>query len=684
LAVDGVIASAGNTGTNGLVVNSGAGNNGTVILAGVNTFNGTTVISNGTLQLGNALALQNSTFIYNNQGGTLTFDSQTAATLGALSGAQDLSLLNGSSAGVSLTVGGNGANTTYAGALSGTGASFTKNGAGTLILSGNNSYTGSTTVNNGTLELGAGGLLGGSSMTLGTLLGAGTLHLTGGSISTGTLGLANGSGSPSAGTVTIDSGEATFTSVTVGNNNNGGLLKINGGTVSLGAVNDKRDASSSTASSSSGITIAGGTVTADSVNISSGNSGANLSITGGSLTIGTFSSIGGFQVGTGTNTSRGGFLTVSGGALIYTGVDGLLLNNAQACQGTAAFSGGTSTLTGVTLNQVGGGGNASLTISGTAAVYLGGVGIAENYGAGSTASVNLNGGTLGATADWASHVPMVLGGTTIQAADAANVPHNITLFGTLSGGALLKSGSGTLTLNGANAYTGTTTVANGTLLLGGSIGAGAVSVAANTLLGGSGTIGGVVTVQNGGTLSPGIAGIGTLTLNASPVLQGALWMEIDSEHESQLADQLAVPGKPLAFGGLLVVTNLGGAPQAGDTFQLFSAASYTGGFAGIILPPLDSSLSWNTNNLAVNGSISVESASLTPPTMLGQKLSSDGFQLTFSGPTGQSYRVLTGTNLTQVVNTWQALVTNTFGSTNATFTDTNIFDPQRFYRITSP
>jgi hypothetical protein len=179
--------------------------------------------------------------------------------------------------------------------------------------------------------------------------------------------------------------------------------------------------------------------------------------------------------------------------------------------------------------------------------------------------------------------------------------------------------------------------------------------------------------------------IGTLTLGASPVLQGALWMEINRDATPQNADQLAVPGKPLAFGGLLVVTNLGATLQAGDTFQLFTAASYTGGFTGIILPPLDdSSLAWNTNNLAANGSISVASASLTPPTMLGQKLTSGGFQLTFSGPASQSYRVLTGTNLTQPVSTWQALVTNTFGSDPATFTDTNIFDPQRFYRITSP
>jgi autotransporter-associated beta strand protein len=686
LTVNGVIASAGNTGANGLVVNSGAGNNGTVILAGANTFNGTTVISGGTLQLGNSLALQNSTLNYNNQGGALSFDSQTAATFGGLSGAQDLSLLNGSSAAVSLTLGGNGSSTTYSGILSGAGASLTKAGNGTMTLSGNNSITGTTAVSAGVLQLTSGGVLNLTS-------GAANVFSTSGAqlvVAGGTLTAANAStiGKPSAGLL-VSSGSATFSGgLTVQNNQNStGLISVTGGSLTASSLTLTRYNNNFTTQPTAGATTDGLYVNGGAANITGNmamlqteNSSISARIDSGSL------SIGGALTIALNNAGRWSVMDVNGGTFsVVDTATGVSVGGASPGNALFLVRNGTATVGKITLNPTNNG-TASDTVvlnqtGGSLYIGAGGIALLPNGGA---SSVTLSGGLLGAAADWSSSMPMALGGTTIQAADAANAPHNITLAGALSGGNLLKSGSGILTLNAVNNYTGTTTVENGTLLINGSIGTGAVSVAANTLLGGSGTIGGVVTVQNGGTLSPGTAGIGALTLSASPVLQGTLWMEINRATTPN-ADQLAVPGNPLAFGGLLVVTNLGGTLQAGDTFQLFNAASYTPGFTGIILPPLDdTSLAWNTNNLAANGTISVESVSLTPPTMLGQKLTSEGFQMTFSGPTGQSYRVLAGTNLTQPVSTWQTLVTDTFGSTNATFTDTNIFDPQRFYRITSP
>lgn len=152
----GVIASAGNTGVNSLTVNSGAGSTGTLVLSNANTFSGPTIISNGVLQISRPLALQNSTLNYSS--GSLQFESSlTAATLGGLTGTNNLALTNLTGAGVALTVGNNNSTTTYTGFLTNTG-SLIKSGTGALTIgsgiTGGASYGGNTTVNAGTLTLG--------------------------------------------------------------------------------------------------------------------------------------------------------------------------------------------------------------------------------------------------------------------------------------------------------------------------------------------------------------------------------------------------------------------------------------------------------------------------------------------------------------------------------------------------
>jgi fibronectin-binding autotransporter adhesin len=118
---------------------------GTWLLGGTNMFTGDTTISGGTLALGNPLALQRSTLNYNNQGGTLGFDLLGAATLGGLSGSQNLELENTFDGSVVLTVGANNGSTTYGGVLSGFG-SLTKVGSGVLSLTGKSTYSGPTTI----------------------------------------------------------------------------------------------------------------------------------------------------------------------------------------------------------------------------------------------------------------------------------------------------------------------------------------------------------------------------------------------------------------------------------------------------------------------------------------------------------------------------------------------------------
>jgi autotransporter-associated beta strand protein len=121
-------------------------------LSAANDFSGDTTIVRGTLLLANAAALQNSTLDYNNYGGTVSFGSLSAVSLGGLKGNQNLSLQNNNSASVALSIGGNGQSTVYGGQLSGLG-SLNKIGSGALILSGGNSYLGATTVTAGILNV---------------------------------------------------------------------------------------------------------------------------------------------------------------------------------------------------------------------------------------------------------------------------------------------------------------------------------------------------------------------------------------------------------------------------------------------------------------------------------------------------------------------------------------------------
>ena len=138
---------------------------GTIVLSGSNTYAGSTIVSAGILTLGNNLALQNSPL---NATTSITGDasnglktSVTALTFGGLSGTKDLaSLFTISSGGFSSVTGltlnpGNAVTNTYSGIIAdgAAGMTLTKSGLGTQVLSGANTFTGSTTATGGTLTL---------------------------------------------------------------------------------------------------------------------------------------------------------------------------------------------------------------------------------------------------------------------------------------------------------------------------------------------------------------------------------------------------------------------------------------------------------------------------------------------------------------------------------------------------
>jgi autotransporter-associated beta strand protein len=165
-------------------------NGGTWVFSNANTSSGATTIkplavagsatSGATLSLNNSLALQNSALdTANSDLGTATAGlktNQTALTLGGLTGNKGLaSLFTTTSGGYSditaLTLNpGTGVTNSYSGSIAGNaaGMALTKTGLGTQILSGACGYSGTTTINAGTLALGASNVLPATAVTLGT------------------------------------------------------------------------------------------------------------------------------------------------------------------------------------------------------------------------------------------------------------------------------------------------------------------------------------------------------------------------------------------------------------------------------------------------------------------------------------------------------------------------------------
>ncbi len=268
---------------------------------------------------------------------------------------------------------------------------------------------------------------------------------------------------------------------------------------------------------------------------------------------------------------------------------------------------------------------------------------------------------------------------------------NIYISGSIQNGvatnAVTKSGTGTLTLAGVNTYTNTTTVSGGTLLVNGSTSTGPINVTSGGTLGGTGTIQGVTTIQFAGAITAGSPStIGTLTVGNNVILQAASSTRMKLNKQAATNDLLKVSGATLTYNGTLVVTNLAGILTAGDSFKLFSAATYSGAFTSISPATPGVGLLWNTANLAVNGTLSV---------MLGNvnlqfgSAAMSGANLVFSGTGGAAgvgYSVLAATNLLSPLTNWNLMGTGNFDG-NGNFYFTNILAPnapQQFFGLRIP
>ncbi|MEO5716091.1 MAG: autotransporter-associated beta strand repeat-containing protein [Luteolibacter sp.] len=455
--------------------------NGTVTLTGANTYSGGTTLSAGQMNINNASAIGSGALTIS--GGVIDNTTAAAITLSTnnaqnwngdftFTGTKDLSLGTGAVAlNASRQVTVSAGTLTVGGTISGTGFSLTKAGAGKLILSGNSTgYNGAVNINSGTLQVdSANGLTSANNVTLGQ----------------------SGSNTP---TLTFNVANTTIGSLTVAANVTGAQWNPNvvfGIISGVTTLNSPLNVSAGAALFSGKITGNGGGAGNDTLIIKGGGGfwepdttvandfSGNVHLTTGQVKLQVFG-------------APGSNVTIPDASLlIIDSVASLSMNNlaANLVETIDGLSGGG------TINQSNGlGKNLTLTINannsandalrtfsgslgnlGSSIVTFGGIGTQGFSGANLnyTNATNINNGTLKLTDTTAWNSAITLGASNTPKVQLNNSAAGTwTLSNVISGGSAAatveKTGAGTVSLTGANTYTGATTVAAGTLAVNGS------------------------------------------------------------------------------------------------------------------------------------------------------------------------------------------------------------------------
>ena len=441
------------------------------------------------------------------------------------------------------------------------GAGFAKSSAGTMILSGTNTFTGGVTLSVGTLQLG-------STSALNATAGSENA-VTFGAASTGTLALAGNSvvianlnGSVTGPVVTNANGASVSNAtLTVGNSTNAtgtyaGILQdgTGGGTLALTKAGSGTLVLSGANTHTGATTISAGTLSAG-LTANLGNAASNLVFDGGTLQItGTaLTSISGIGHTVSFNLNKDVSLDIANAANTFT-VDQALN---QGTGGFYKYGAGT-----VILNQTNtfDGSTSALTYS---QVYAGTL-LATKFtalpGVADDVWYTLPGATLavraGGSGEWTTGQLDVLLGNTgtpvsafaagsflgVEVTGASSFSYGNDIAGTnnpIFNGSdpkakgLVKLGAGTLQLTGPNTYTNSTTITAGTLMLGDGTGntgdlsaTSAISVASGATLAVNRTGGTTQATDLNGKIISGAgsfvqAGSGTTTLSLTNTYTGA-------------------------------------------------------------------------------------------------------------------------------------------------------------------
>ncbi len=340
---------------------------------------------------------------------------------------------------------GDASNTTFAGVISENGT-ITKQGNGTLTLTNNNTYSGTTTVNNGILSITNGNALGNTSNGT-TVNSGGTLDLSGGiTVTNEDLDL-NGTGEGGVGALRSFSGCNTWDGdITLSGNST--ITSNTAATIlTLGATS-----ADSIATGGNALTLDGaGDTTINSI-ISGG--GGSLVKNGNGTAI-----LNSNNTYTGATTINNGILSITNAGALGTTATGTTVNSG----GTIQISGGITVV------------GEALSLAGTGE---GGVGALRNLSGNNTwnADVTLSGSatvtsnTAGTTLTFGSDTndSVSIGANTLTLDGAGDMFFNSQINGT---GNLVKNGTGTTELNWGgvmggphSVHTGTTQINAGTLI----------------------------------------------------------------------------------------------------------------------------------------------------------------------------------------------------------------------------